>query len=452
LGGGVLSIIGQTIDILLIIFLIVGCVLGCTLMRTLWLHVRFRSVGLEREQELLNLRLAQNSELPAVIVQIPTFNEGALIWRALAAAVALDWPRDKLHVQLLDDSTDESAEIARTTVAAYQSLGHHVTLVQRVARSGYKAGALKAGLGCSSEPFVAIFDVDYVPKPNFLRQCMPALLADSGLAFVQARCDFLNCAENWITRAQKVILDSHFGVEQVTRSWSGQVLPFNGTCGIWRRAAIDAAGGWQGDTLTEDLDLSYRAQLAGWHAIHIVSVSVQGELPATLHAWRKQQLRWNKGFAQSARKLLPVIWHGRFSHRRRVESTLHLAGCLYGVISVAQAVLWIIDLALGTISFPIVLPLVGFGLAQGLIGAMGLAILSRHLLRESETNQTRMGYSQTCATTVVTLFMHFYSGIVTAWGVLQGACGLGAPFERTPKQGTMKGEFAEDVSAVRSSG
>ena len=259
-----------------------------------------------------------------------------------------------------DDSTDESAEIARTAVRDYQRRGHRVTLIQRAGRSGFKAGALKAGLACSSEPFVAVFDADYVPRPDFLRLCMLPLLADPDLAFVQARCDFLNGTENWITRAQQVILDSHFGVEQATRSWGGHVLPFNGTCGIWRRAAIEAAGGWHGDTLTEDLDLSYRAQLAGWRAIHLVSVAVAGELPATLSAWQKQQQRWNKGFAQTARKLLPVIWQGEFTWRRKIESTFHLGGCVYGIMSVAQVVLWVTDAVLGTIFYPVVLPLAGF--------------------------------------------------------------------------------------------
>ena len=234
-------------------------------------------------------------------------------------------------MQVLDDSTDESAEIARDAVREYQLRGHHVSLIYRAERVGFKAGALKAGLAGSSEPFVAIFDADYIPKPDFLRLCMRPLLSDPDLAFVQARCDFLNATDNRITRAQKAILDSHFGIEQVTRSWAGQILPFNGTCGIWRRTAIEDAGGWQGDTLTEDLDLSYRAQLAGWRDDALVTVAVPGELPDTLEAWQRQQFRWNKGFAQNARKLLPIVWRGDLSWSRRAEAVLHLGGCLLPV-------------------------------------------------------------------------------------------------------------------------
>ena len=169
MGVSILDIIGRTADVCLIAILIVGCVLGCGLTRTLFLHMRHRRAGLQREQQLLSLPFLPDGELPAVIVQIPTFNEGALIWRVLAAVTALDWPRDRLQVQVLDDSTDESAEIARTAVRDYQRRGHHVTLIQRAGRSGFKAGALKAGLACSSEPFVAIFDADYVPVALGLR-------------------------------------------------------------------------------------------------------------------------------------------------------------------------------------------------------------------------------------------------------------------------------------------
>jgi cellulose synthase/poly-beta-1,6-N-acetylglucosamine synthase-like glycosyltransferase len=434
-------------DVCLITVLLAACVLGCGLTRTLWLHIRHRRIGLQQEQQLRDLPLPPEAELPAIIVQIPIFNEGALIWRVLAAVAALDWPRDRLHVQVLDDSTDDSAEIARNAVREYERRGLCVTLIQRDGRTGFKAGALKAGLACSSEPFVAVFDADYVPRPDFLRLCMLPLLTDPGLAFVQARCDFLNGTENWITRAQQMILDSHFGVEQATRSWSGHVLPFNGTCGIWRRAAIEAAGGWHGDTLTEDLDLSYRAQLAGWRATHLVSVAVPGELPATLRAWQRQQLRWNKGFAQTARKLLPVIWQGDFTWKRKIESVIHLGGCVYGVISVAEVVFWITDAALGTIFYPVVLPLAGFALVQAVIAGVVLDILSRELLR-----RTKPGWRQNYMTSATMLVMHFYSGVTTASGVIQGLCGRHASFERTPKTGDFQGQLAKEGSVARSGG
>ena len=277
------GIVGRTTDITLVVFLLVQSALAFRVSQTVLLHLRYRRTGIEKERIALTQPLPAEDELPAVLIQIPTFNEGHLVRRALDAAVSLDLPRrERLQIQLLDDSTDASAEIARATVAAFRRRGHDVVLIQRSHRTGFKAGALTAGLACSNQPFVAVFDADYVPSSDFLRLCLRPLLGDPRLAFVQARCDFLNAGENRVTHAQQVILESHFAVEQPTRCWAGQILPFNGTCGIWRRAAIEAAGGWHGDTLTEDLDLSYRAQMKGWRALYLVSVAVPGELPNTL--------------------------------------------------------------------------------------------------------------------------------------------------------------------------
>jgi hypothetical protein len=237
-------------------------------------------------------------------------------------------------------------------------------------------------------------------------------------------------------------------VEQVARSWADEILPFNGTCGIWRRAAIESAGGWHGDTLTEDLDLSYRAQLAGWRANYLVSVGVPGELPVTLGVWQKQQLRWNKGFAQTARKLLPAIWFGNASWSRKVESTFHLGGCVYGILSVAEGIFGAAALALGTITFPIVLPLAGLALFQGVAGALGMAILGQNLLNPMRPDRSDVGLRQTLTSTFVTIGMHIYSGVMTAWGVLQGVHGHDSAFERTPKTGAMASEMSEETGAT----
>src|SRR5271169_5658378 len=228
-----LGIVGRTADIALVGFLLMQAILAFRVSQTVLLHLRYRRTGLERERLALTQPLPAEEELPGVLVQIPTFNEGHLVRRALDAAVSLDWPREQLQIQLLDDSTDASAEIARATVAEFRLRGHDVTLIQRAHHAGFKAGALRAGLACSREPFVAVFDADYVPPPNFLRLCLRPLLDDPQLAFVQARCDFLNARENRVTHAQQVILESHFAVEQPTRCWAGQFLPFNGTGGVW---------------------------------------------------------------------------------------------------------------------------------------------------------------------------------------------------------------------------
>jgi cellulose synthase/poly-beta-1,6-N-acetylglucosamine synthase-like glycosyltransferase len=284
-----------------------------------------------------------------------------------------------------------------------------------------------------------VFDADYVPSADFLRLCLRPLLADPRLAFVQARCDFLNAEENRVTHAQQVILESHFAVEQPTRCWAGQILPFNGTCGIWRRAAIEAAGGWHGDTLTEDLDLSYRAQMRGWRALYLVSVAVPGELPNSLASWGQQQCRWNKGFAETARKLLPSIWRSDLPWVRKLDAALHLGGCAIGLMVVATAILCGIDALLGTLSYSLVLPLAALGLLQGLIGALAMALLSSNMLRGSEFDPQARGFVTTCRLTLYTVLMHHYAAALSAGSVLNGIRGRTSGFVRTPKRVRLSG-------------
>lgn len=273
-----------------------------------WLHVRHRERALAREAEVLALPLPE--DLPHIAVQIPVFNEAGVVARAIDAAARLDWPRDRLHVQVLDDSTDETGDLARAAAAGHPGLP--ITILHRDDRADFKAGALKAGMAALPQcEFFAILDADYIPPPDFLRRTMKPLMSDQRLAFSQARIDYLNADQNTLTRIQSIILDAHFAIEQATRSWAGHPLPFNGTCGIWRRAAIEAAGGWRGDTLTEDLDLSYRAWLAGWRGAFLVTVTVPGELPATREAWTLQQRRWQTGSGEIARRMFKILFAAR---------------------------------------------------------------------------------------------------------------------------------------------
>jgi cellulose synthase/poly-beta-1,6-N-acetylglucosamine synthase-like glycosyltransferase len=434
-----LAIVGRTADITLVVFILMQLALAFRVSQTVLLHLYHRRVGLERERIALTRPLPAEDELPAVLVQIPTFNEGRLVRRVLDSVVSLDWPRDRLQIQLLDDSTDASAEIAQATIAEFRLRGHDVTLIQRAHRAGFKAGALRAGLACSSQPFVAVFDADYVPSPDFLRLCLRPLLDDPHLAFVQARCDFLNARENRVTHAQQVILESHFAVEQPTRCWAGQFLPFNGTGGVWRRAAIEAAGGWHGDTLTEDLDLSYRAQMRGWRALYLVSVAVPGELPDSLASWGMQQCRWNKGFAQTTRKLLPSICRSRLPWRRKLDAALHLGGCAVGPLALATGILWWIDLLLGTFSFSLILPLAALGLLQGLAGALAMALLSSNLLRQPGVGSETRSFTTTCRLTLYTILMHQYAAALSTRSVIDGIRGRASAFVRTPKQDRLPG-------------
>ena len=263
-----------------------------------------------------------------MLVQLPAFNEGMLIERAIRAA-AMDWPRDRLTIQVLDDSTDGSEAISQRFADELRRTGVDIQVIHRRDRAGFKAGALANGLLRDDSPFIAVFDADFVPPPDFLKRTVPVLMADKELAFVQTRWEHLNAGENMLTRAQAVMLDAHFGVEQSVRFATGMILPFNGTCGVWRRDAIDDAGGWTADTLTEDLDLSVRAHLAGWRAAYLPQVTAAGELPTTLAAWRTQQHRWNKGFAQVARKLLPSVWRSDLPPLFKLALTLEVGQSLF---------------------------------------------------------------------------------------------------------------------------
>ena len=239
------------------------------------------------------------SAWPRVCVQVPVYNEPAVVARAVDAACAMRYP--DLEVQLLDDSTDRTRTLGARAVARAQARGVRATHLTRESRDGYKAGALAAGLAHTTAPLVAVLDADFVPDPGWLERAVPALLGDPALAFVQCRWGHRNADHSWLTRAQAAILDLHFGVEQAGRHRLRRVLPFNGTAGIWRREAIEAAGGWSGATLAEDLDLALRAHVAGWRGAFLESETVDADLPETPAAWHRQQARWAKGMTEVLR-------------------------------------------------------------------------------------------------------------------------------------------------------
>lgn len=260
---------------------------------------------------------------PEVTVQLPVFNERYVVERLIRACAALQYPRERLHVQVLDDSTDDTTEIARAVVDELAAGGLDVVLLHREDRVGFKAGALDAGLEQAKGDLVAIFDADFVPEPDFLQVMVPYLV-EEGIGMVQARWGHLNATDSWVTRAQATLLDGHFVIEHAARNASGRWFNFNGTAGIWRRQAITDAGGWQHDTLTEDLDLSYRAQLAGWRFVYLPEVVAPAELPLNMAAFKTQQHRWAKGSIQTAKKLLAMIWRSDVGLPIKLEATAHL--------------------------------------------------------------------------------------------------------------------------------
>ncbi len=265
---------------------------------------------------------------PSITVQLPVFNERFVVERLIHAVAALDYPRAALEIQVLDDSTDETRGMIDTLVAAYQARGVDIRCLRRADRRGFKAGALRTGLSAARGEFVAVFDADFVPPPDFLKRLVPYFTAPD-IALVQARWGHLNADGSPLTRSQAIGLDAHFVLEQGGRHAAGLFINFNGTAGVWRAAAIRAAGNWQDDTLTEDLDLSYRAQLAGWRCVYVNAVVCPAEVPAEIHGLKSQQYRWAKGAIQTARKLLPAVWRSRtLPALVKWEATIHLTNHL----------------------------------------------------------------------------------------------------------------------------
>jgi cellulose synthase/poly-beta-1,6-N-acetylglucosamine synthase-like glycosyltransferase len=263
------------------------------------------------------------ADLPRVTIQLPLFNERLVVDRLVEEICKIDYPRDKLQIQILDDSTDETHAYANRLVAEYRAAGHPIEYHHRSNRHGYKAGALQEGMETATGEFIAIFDADFVPPRDFLMRTVH-FFTDPKIGMVQTRWGYLNRHENVLTEVQAMLLDGHFVLEHGARFGEGLFFNFNGTAGVWRRQAIDEAGGWQHDTLTEDSDLSYRAQLHGWRFVYVPSVECPSELPADTYGFQVQQSRWAKGLTQVAIKLLARIWKSDIPLRAKVEAFFHL--------------------------------------------------------------------------------------------------------------------------------
>ena len=282
---------------------------------------------------------AEPAAWPVVTVQLPLYNEMYVAERLIDAVCRLDYPQGRLEIQVLDDSTDETTGIVARAVAAHRALGMDVHHIRRSGRAGFKAGALAAGLAQARGELLAVFDADFAPAPDFLRQTVPYFLADSRLGMVQGSWAHINRGYSLLTRVQAILLDGHFRIEHTARNRSGCFFNFNGTAGIWRRQAIESSGGWAHDTLTEDLDLSYRAQLAGWQFLYLPELAVPSELPVDVNGFKSQQFRWAKGAVQTGRKLLGTVLRSRLPWRVKLEATVHLTNNLSYPLMVVLALL-----------------------------------------------------------------------------------------------------------------
>lgn len=384
---------------------------------------------------------------PFVTVQLPVFNERNVVERLMEAACRLEWPRDRLEVQVLDDSTDDTTEVAAVVAARWREAGVDVRVLHRDDRRGYKAGALAAGLREAKGELVAVFDADFVPDPDFLSRVVPYFDLEAPVVpgrhqgrvgMVQARWGYLNEEQNALTRLASVLLDGHFVLEHTARNRGGLFFNFNGTAGVWRKATIEDAGGWTHDTVTEDLDLSYRAQLRGWRFVYLLDVVVPSELPSGMRAYKNQQHRWAKGSIQTARKLLPELLRGPLPRRVKAEAVAHLTMNLaYPLVLVVALLLpWTLparELAGLRAFWALDLALFGSTLLS-IVGFYGLA------LREAYPDWRRR-----MARLPATMALGVGMAVSQTRGVVEGLLARDATFVRTPKGGEVGGRSPAPV-------
>ncbi|MDQ3194017.1 MAG: glycosyltransferase family 2 protein, partial [Bacteroidota bacterium] len=264
------------------------------------------------------------SEYPVVTIQIPLYNEQYVITRLIDSVLRMDYPKDKLEVQILDDSTDESTIIISEHIKKYLNQGYDITHIHRTNREGYKAGALKVGLETAKGEFVAVFDADFIPRKKFLKRTIPYFYKNPKLGLVQTRWEHLNREYSLMTKTQAIALDGHFVIEQAVRNRAGFFINFNGTGGVWRKECIFDAGNWEADTLTEDLDLSYRAQMKGWEFKYLINFTSPAELPSDIGALKSQQFRWTKGAIETAKKIFPAVLRSDMPVKLKLQSFIHL--------------------------------------------------------------------------------------------------------------------------------
>ncbi len=366
------------------------------------------------------------TELPRITVQLPIFNEQYVIDRLIEACCKLDYPKDKLQLQLLDDSTDETKEVAAAIVERYRAAGNPIEYIHRTNRHGYKAGALDYGLQTATGELVAIFDADFVPPPDWLMQVVHHF-AEPQVGMVQTRWTHLNRDYSFLTQVEGILLDGHFVLEHGGRSRAGVFFNFNGTAGMWRLRAIEEAGGWQHDTLTEDTDLSYRAQLKGWQFKYLPHVECPAELPIEMTAFKTQQARWAKGLIQTSKKILPAVWRSNASLHTKIESVYHLTANLSYPLMVVLSVLLMPAMIIRFYQGWLQMLFIDFPLMM----MSTFSISSFYLVSQKEL------YPRTWYKTVIYLPFLMALGIgltlTNTRAVLEALFGIKSSFKRTPK-------------------
>ena len=384
----------------------------------------------------------KDEDLPFVTIQLPIFNELYVVERLIDNIVKFDYPKDKYEIHILDDSTDETVEIALAKVKEYKAKGFNIDHITRSNRVGYKAGALKEGTKFAKGEFLAIFDADFLPNSDFLRKTIPHF-KDEKVGVVQTRWEHINEDYSLITRLQAFQLNVHFTVEQMGRYNADYLLQFNGTAGVWRRECIADAGGWEADTLTEDLDLSYRAQFKGWKITFLEDITSPAELPAEMNGLKSQQHRWMKGGAETAVKLLPSVWKSNISLVQKIHATSHLL----------SSSIFLFVFFIGVSSVPLVFMLKGIDFNLDYLGVFLISLLTiiivyynANVRKAWKEGLTAKNFFKFIFLFPVFLALSMGLSFHNSIAVIQGLRGKKSPFVRTPKF-NIKGltdKFAKD--------
>lgn len=412
-------------------------VFGINLYMLLGLSLR-RRYKMRREIVSLNEEFRKkftDADLPPVTTQLPIYNEYNVIERCMRACAAMDYPKHLHTIQVLDDSNDQTIELVDRVAAELRSEGHLVEVVRREKRVGYKAGALDYGMEQTSDQFIAIFDADFVPPTDFLRRTVAVMMMKDDVGLVQARWGHLNEQDNLLTRTQGIGIDGHFTIEQPARAWNELIMNFNGTAGLWRREAIYAAGGWEHDTLTEDLDLSYRSQMSGWKPYFLVDLVVPAEIPCDINAFKSQQFRWAKGSIETALKLLPTVLRTDLPLFTKLQSVFHMTHYL-----VHPIMLW-----LAIMSLPLLTKTWYSDYSFEISAAMIMVIISTLaptcMYTVSQVNLHKRPWARLC---ILPLLSVLGVGIAVSntQAVIEAVTGRKSGFIRTPKAGDKKAKAA----------
>ena len=369
-------------------------------------------------------------EVPMVTIQLPLFNELYVVERLIHSVCEIDYPKDKLEIQVLDDSTDESVIITQKLIEEYKAKGFDIQYIHRKDRGGYKAGALKNGLLTAKGQYVAIFDADFVPKKEFLQKTIPHF-NNSNVGMVQTRWEHLNEDYSYLTKAQALALDGHFVIEQQVRNKAGFFINFNGTAGIWRKECIYDAGNWQADTLTEDFDLSYRAQLKGWKFVFLNDVTSPAELPADINALKTQQFRWTKGAVETALKILPKVLKSDLPFRIKMECTIHLTSNIVFPFIILVAIL----------NVPLVIiktTIQGYDQYYSLMSVFVLASISTFLFYTFAQKAIHLDWQKRLLLFPVFLAGSMGFAVNNTKAVIEALFSKKSEFARTPKGGVIK--------------